>query len=113
LQNKIQDAANYFNIERNNISKAYKGCYWKFANINKKWHPLPYDELEPLYASSLGRIMRPNGRITEGSIKNDYHSTKVYEKYTRNMLSRRVHTLVAPAFLGCNDILFVNHKDVK
>lgn len=119
--NKIRDAAEFLGISHTNIStrcntdKTVAGYLWEYDLSDledEEWREAPYEEYELFYVSSLGRIKRENGRITEGSLKRTgYLNFTVYEKGTNKKILKMVHRAVADTFLGKNDDLQINHID--
>lgn len=117
---KIKDAAASLNLSPSNIITArdtYKSCggyLWKNYNEtyeNENWKLVPFPEYVSVYASNYGRIGRLNGKITSGYINNGYYSITLYDNITGKQSAKRVHRLIASAFLGINNLLQVNHKD--
>lgn len=117
---KIIDASRTLNIPKTGLCKyldtniLYHNYIWKRNNNEfekEEWKLVPYENIEPIYASNYGRIKKGNGRITEGLLHNGYYVTSVYDKNTKDKFLRRIHRLVASAFFGLNEGLQVNHKD--
>lgn len=118
---KIINAADYYKIGHQNITKVCKGerntCEgfaWKYADevdIDEEeiWKVVPYESTPNLYASSKGRV-KFNDKILTGHVLNGYMCIKIKYIITGYVSAVRINRLVAAAFYGIN-ALFVNHKD--
>mgnify|MGYP002621693445 CR=1 FL=1 len=76
---------------------------------NEEWVSVPYIEWKDIYVSNLGRIVRKDGRLLIGSVKNGYRSITI--AYRGSTISKYLHRLVMASFHGINDELDVNHKN--
>lgn len=116
-----QEAASSLGIDPRRISEAclglkvnnmYEGFVWTNptteVNNDEIWKPCVDTNFEGFYVSSLGRIRTKAGTITNGAESNGYKMASTYVYGVRT--TRKVHCLVAEAFLGKKDLL-VNHKD--
>lgn len=114
-------ASEHYNLDRGVVLRACKtgrecgGYLWKAPEEvevipDEVWKEVPYPDLEPLLASSYGRIMRGHTRqFVNQAVITEYwtiSSTRSTGEHTMQL----VHRLVAAAFFGASD-LFVNHKD--
>lgn len=89
------------------------GYYWRYYIINypnEIWKLAPYPEYETLYVSDHGRVMRLNGKLSEGSLDDGYLYILVRDA-TEKSRKIFIHTLVLASFLERNDNLQVNHID--
>src|SRR5690606_29900833 len=97
---KINDAAKALNVIASNIILAcnngniYHNCFWRYHvefYPNEEWRLSPFVQYKPFYVSSYGRILRPNGRISNGNVHNGYMTITIYDINTNEMYERRVH----------------------
>lgn len=119
--NSRKEAAEALKIDAKRISDAimgvkdgniYQGFIWTNPPVDIKegeiWKPCIDPNFAGFFVSSFGRIKTKAGKITYGAESNGYKMASTYVSGIRT--TRKVHCLVAEAFLGVSDLL-VNHKD--
>lgn len=119
--NKISDAVTFLglnigpHITRSctTANRTAGGFYWKYTDDydideNEEWKLVPKHnrfDANNIYVSNLARI-KCNGKILHGHIHcSGYQDVQIQKKHYR------VHRLVATAFIGVNNDLYVNHKN--
>lgn len=87
--NSAAEAQRASNIDSRRIIEACRGqrnstsFTWSYLedfedlNPNEIWMPIPFPELNGYFASSIGRVKRPDERILKGSFKKGYQKMSV------------------------------------
>lgn len=121
----LKQASEHCGIALSSLSKAlkyatedfkeYRGFLWKKYGEDlpgEIWNIVPYDELEPLFASNYGRV-KTEKKILEGCCgESEYHYVYVFHKNLQKYKNKPAHRLVLAAFKGRNEDLCVNHIDL-
>lgn len=118
---RITDAVNFLGASGcssiskscNNVNVVSYGFKWRHVDnhdidINEKWKLIPNHNnfnIKNIYISNLARINH-NGRILYGHL-----SDSGYMRVHIRNKQYSVHRLVAAAFIGVNNDLYVNHKN--
>lgn len=117
---KTVDAASSLRISRSNISTVCKngnklgGYRWAYADeydgnlLDEKWRAISNSKS---FISSYGRFKCSTGKITYGNMSATGYLSISLETTTEARKPKRIHVLVAEAFLGKQEGKVVNHID--